>query len=54
MLVTGANTLRRYEAGRETPTARYNRLDGSYYDIFNTAVESTPQDVSASTTRDGW
>ena len=38
MLVTGANTLRRYEAGAQTPTARYNRLDGSYYDIFNTAV----------------
>ena len=38
MLVTGANTLRRYEAGAQTRTARYNRLDGSYYDIFNTAV----------------
>lgn len=38
MLVTGANTLRRYEAGAATPTARTNPYDGSRYDIFNTAA----------------
>lgn len=38
LLVTGANTLRRYEAGAATATARRNPYDGSRYDIFNTAV----------------
>ena len=38
LLITGANTLLRYEAGAQSPTARLNRFDGSYYDIFNTAV----------------
>lgn len=38
LLLTGANTLVRYEPGTQSPTARRNRLDGSYYDIFNTAV----------------
>lgn len=37
MLVTGANTLRRYPAGAQTPTARRDGL-GGYYDHFNTAV----------------
>lgn len=38
LLLTGANTLVRYEPDTQSPTARRNRLDGSYYDIFNTAV----------------
>lgn len=38
MLVTGTNVVRRYEAGTQTSTARKNRLDGSYYDIYNSAV----------------
>lgn len=38
LLIAGANTLRRYEAGTQSRTARLNRADGSYYDIFNSAV----------------
>ncbi len=38
LLVTGTNVLRRYEAGGQTATARKNRWDGSYYDIYNSAV----------------
>ena len=38
LLITGANTRRRYEAGAQSRTARRNPADGSYYDIYNTAV----------------
>lgn len=38
LLITGANTLRRYPAGAQTPTARPERFGGGSYDVFNTAV----------------
>ena len=37
LLITGANTIRRYPAGAQTETARQDRF-GNYYDIFNTSV----------------
>ena len=37
LLVTGANTLRRYPVGARTSTAR-RYADGTYYDIFNSAL----------------
>lgn len=36
LLITGANTIRRYAAGTQTETARRDRL--GYYDVFNSAV----------------
>ena len=38
LLITGANTIRRYPAGGQTETARPDRLGNGYYDVFNTAV----------------
>lgn len=38
LLITGANSLRHYEPGTQSRTARRNENDGSYYDIFNSAV----------------
>ncbi|MEG0807389.1 MAG: apolipoprotein N-acyltransferase [Alistipes sp.] len=38
LLVTGANTLRYYDAGTQTTTARHEPNGTGYYDHFNTAV----------------
>ena len=38
LLVTGANTIRRYAAGAQTETARPDRFGNGYYDVFNTAA----------------
>ena len=38
LLIAGTNTIRHYEAGAQTETARPDRLGNGYYDVFNTAV----------------
>ncbi len=38
LLITGANTIRRYAAGAQTSTARRDRYGNGYYDVYNTAV----------------
>ena len=38
LLITGANTIRRYAPGAQTETARRDRFSNGYYDVFNTAV----------------
>ena len=38
LLITGANTIRRYPSGAQTETARLDRSGNGYYDVFNTAV----------------
>ena len=38
MLITGANTLKYYERGAQTSTARKDRYTNGYYDHFNAAV----------------
>ncbi len=38
LLVTGANTLRRYPSGMQSRTARFDPYGTGYYDIFNSAL----------------
>lgn len=38
LLITGANTVRRYATGAQTETARRDQFGSGYYDVFNSAV----------------
>lgn len=54
LLIAGANTTRHYPAGAQTETARAERFGNGYYDVFNTAVGSTPRAARSFITKAGW